>query len=692
MLCSPGPRASPLLAPVFALFAGSASADVLDRAIAAGSDDVEETSTGSLLFASGDLALGEDGAPQTVGLRFSGVAIPPDHVVTAAWLQFRPDETSSAAAALTIEGEAAADAAPFERATGSLSARPRTGASVAWSPPAWSVGAPGPAQRTPDLAPLLQEIVDGPGWASGNAIALIVTGSGRRAADSFEGGFATQLHVEFEPGGDRPPELELTSPLADAVFASGDPISFAATATDVEDGDLSNAVSFSSDLDGPLGSGAVLVRSDLSPGLHRITAALSDSAGNAVSASTQLLVTEGGARLLAAGDIASCSHSRDEQTAALLDGLAGLVLTLGDNVYPTGTAQQFAACYDPTWGRHKARTRPAPGNHDFETAGGAGYFGYFGAVAGSAPQGWYSFDYGGWHLVALNSNCSAVGGCTRGSPQGAWLEADLDANPSRCTLAYWHHPRFASSSNHGSSPLTRELWQILQEHGADVVLVGHDHNYERFALQDAAAAPDPVGIREFVVGTGGAGLYEMGAPEPNSEVRDDTSFGVLALDLAPDAYAWRFHPVAAGGFTDSGVASCVSFAPELSVASPVNGAVFAWGAPIAFAGAASDVEEGDLGASLVWTSNLDGPLGTGSSFSSASLSCGTHTVTVSVTDRHGERDAQALVVGVGSPDCPNPPPGCGLGGPELLLLAGLALGGRFASASLRAGSPRRRTR
>jgi hypothetical protein len=676
MLRSPGLRASTLL--VLALLARSASAEVLDLAIGVGSDDVEETSTGSLLFASGDLALGVDGSPQTVGLRFPGLTIPPDHVVTAAWLQFRADETSSEAAALRIEGEAAVDAAPFVRTTGSLSGRPRTAASVAWAPGAWGVGQTGPSQRSPDLAPVLQEIVDGPGWASGNAIVLIVTGSGRRAADSFEGGFATQLHVESEPAGDEPPTLGLTSPADGAVFAAGDPISFAAAATDAEDGDLSAAVAFASDLDGPLGSGAPLVRADLSPGVHQISASVTDSGGNTVSATVELVVTEAVARVLAAGDIASCGHQRDEQTAALLDGLDGIVLTLGDNAYPNGTAQEFASCYAPTWGRHKARTRPSAGNHDFNTSGATGYFGYFGAAAGPAPQGWYSFDYGGWHLVALNSNCSAIGGCGRTSPQGLWLEADLDANPSRCTLAYWHHPRFASSSNHGSSTLTRELWRILQEHGADVALVGHDHNYERFAPQNADGVADPLGIREFVVGTGGAGLYAMGAPEPNSEVRDDTSYGVISLDLAPDGYAWQFHPIAGNSFTDSGVASCVSYDPELSVGSPADGAVFAWGAPIEFAGTASDVEEGDLGASLVWSSSRDGELGTGSAFVSTSLSCGDHVVTASVADLHGGSDEQTLALRVGPENCPTPILSCGLG-PELAaLLALLALAGRCA--------------
>jgi hypothetical protein len=669
------------------LVAGPAWGDVLDLAVEAGEDDVEEASSGQMLFASGDLALG---ASQRVGLRFPELEVPPGWVVTAAWLQLRADEPGSAGASLTIEGQASADAAPFVRSDGSLSARPRTAAAVAWSPAAWSAGQAGAAQRSPDLAPVLQEVVDGAGWASGNAIVLIVSGSGARVADSFEGGFATQLHVAFEPAGDRPPSLTLDAPAGSAVFAAGDPISFAATASDAEDGDLSASVAFASDLDGPLGSGAPLVRSDLSPGIHEITASVTDSGGNTVTANATLLVTEGAARILAAGDIASCEYTRDTHTAALLDGLDGLVLTLGDNVYPNGTAQEFANCYEPTWGRHKARTRPSAGNHDFETPGAAGYFGYFGAAAGPAPQGWYSFDYGGWHVVALNSNCADVGGCGRGSPQGLWLEADLDANPSRCTLAYWHHPRFASSANHGSSTLTRDLWAILQEHAADVVLVGHDHNYERFAPQDANGVADPLGLREFVVGTGGVGLYEMGTPEPNSEARDDTSWGVLALDLAPDAYAFAFVPApAAGGgsFTDAGVAACVVRPPVLMVTAPADGARFGPADAVAFAGRADDAEEGDLSARLVWRSSRDGVIGAGAAFAAASLSCGAHQLTVSITDRFGGRDTETRLLQIAGAGCPTGPTSCGLG-PELAAL--LALAGAL-SAWRRAGWRRRRT-
>jgi hypothetical protein len=668
------------------LLAGPAWAEVLDRSLESGEGDVEEAASGQMLFASGDLALGG----QHVGLRFEAVDVPPGWLVTSAWLQFRADEAGSAAAALTIAGVAADDAGPFVRTAGSLSALPRTAAAAAWSPAAWSIGQAGAAQRSPDLAAVLQEIVDRPGWASGNALVLVVSGSGSRVADSFEGGFATQLHVEFAPA-DRPPELTLTSPSGSAVFAAGDPVTFAATALDAEDGDLSGAVSFASDLDGALGTGAEVVRSDLAPGVHAITASVTDSGDNTVTANATLLVTEGSARLIAAGDIASCSYTRDTATADLVDGLEGVVLTLGDNVYQNGTAAEFANCYEPSWGRFKDRTRPSAGNHDFNTSNATGYFGYFGAAAGPAPQGWYSFDYGGWHLIALNSNCSAIGGCGRSSPQGLWLQADLAAHPSRCTLAYWHHPRFASSSNHGSSPLTRELWAILQEHAADLVLVGHDHNYERFAPQNADGVADPLGIREFVVGTGGVGLYEMGAAEPNSEVRDDTSWGVLVLDLAPDAYAFEFLPAAvpgAGSFTDAGVGACVVRPPVLTVTAPADGASFGAAEAIAFAGGADDAEEGDLSASIVWRSSRNGVIGMGGEFSTAALSCGLHTITASVTDLFGGVDEETRTLEVSGSGCVGETTGCGLG-PELAAL--LALVGAL-SAWRRAGWRRRRMR
>jgi len=261
--------------------------------------------------------------------------------------------------------------------------------------------------------------------------------------------------------------------------------------------------------------------------------------------------------VLAAGDIASCESDGDEETADLLAANAGSILLLGDIAYPDGSASDFDDCFDPSWGAHKARMYPSPGNHEYHTEGADGYFDYFGAVAGDPDEGWYSFDLGAWHIVSLNSNCDEIGGCDSDSPQAEWLAADLAANPSTCTLAYWHHPRFSSSTKHGSDEEYEDLWAILDEHDADVVLVGHDHGYERFAPQDKDGNASADGIREFVVGTGGAERYDQGDPEPNSQLRDDGSWGVLKLTLHDASYDWQFLAVPGDDLDDSGSASCV---------------------------------------------------------------------------------------------------------------------------------------
>ena len=232
------------------------------------------------------------------------------------------------------------------------------------------------------------------------------------------------------------------------------------------------------------------------------------------------------------------------------------VLTLGDNQYESGEYASFLESYWRSWGRVKAITHPAAGNHDYNTPGGAGYYRYFGAAAGPRGRGYYSFDLGTWHLIALNSNCEAVGGCGQGSLQVRWLRADLAAHRStRCTLAYWHHPRF-SSGTHGSDPAYSAFWRALYAANADVVLVGHDHDYERFAPQTPTGLRDVKrGLRQFVVGTGGRSLREFETIRPNSEVRDSATLGVLALMLLPTRYEWTFVP-AVGTFSDVGTASC----------------------------------------------------------------------------------------------------------------------------------------
>jgi hypothetical protein len=251
--------------------------------------------------------------------------------------------------------------------------------------------------------------------------------------------------------------------------------------------------------------------------------------------------------LVGAGDIASCSSSGDEATSNILDGITGTVITLGDNAYDTGMASEFANCYDPSWGRHKSRTRPVAGNHEYHSSGASGYYTYFGTAAGDPSKGYYSYDLGAWHILALNSNIPME----PDSAQERWLRSDLEAHPTKCTLAYWHHPRFSSGSGHGSSTASQPLWQALYDANADVILVGHEHNYERFVPQDPDGRADPLqGIREFVVGTGGKSHYGFGTILPTSDVRNADTNGVLKLTLHPTGYDFEFVPEAGKTFVD----------------------------------------------------------------------------------------------------------------------------------------------
>jgi hypothetical protein len=258
--------------------------------------------------------------------------------------------------------------------------------------------------------------------------------------------------------------------------------------------------------------------------------------------------------LVGAGDVASCGLTSDSRTAALLDAIAGRVFVAGDAAYPKGTAAQFRDCYGPTWGRWKLRTSPAPGNHEYYSSGAAPYFAYFGSRAGVAGRGWYAYDLGTWRIYSLNANCALVG-CGAGSAQLAWLRADLAANPRACVAAIWHQPLF-SSGQHGGDPSVRPLWAALEAAGAELVVNGHDHDYERFAPQTSSGVASPDGIREFVVGTGGASLRSFATIAPNSVRRNASTHGVLKLTLHDGGYDWRFVPVAGRSFTDSGSAAC----------------------------------------------------------------------------------------------------------------------------------------
>jgi hypothetical protein len=255
--------------------------------------------------------------------------------------------------------------------------------------------------------------------------------------------------------------------------------------------------------------------------------------------------------LVGAGDIADCGPNA-EATARLLDRIPGAIFAAGDTVYPNGTADRFTNCYEPTWGRHRARTFPAPGNHDWEVGDGGPYFDYFGPAAGPRGLGYYSFDLGDWHIIALNSNVAAH----PGSAQFEWVRRDLAERPSLCTLAFWHHPVF-SSGEHGSTPVMRDIWRLLDAHGVDLALTGHDHGYERFAPQDADGRRDTQGIRQFVVATGGAPLYRSTVILPNSEVRERQSWGVLKVTLRASRYEWEFVPIDGQSFRDLGSDVCM---------------------------------------------------------------------------------------------------------------------------------------
>ena len=260
----------------------------------------------------------------------------------------------------------------------------------------------------------------------------------------------------------------------------------------------------------------------------------------------------------AAGDIAcastvptptTCHHQATSDL--LLDPAISRVLALGDMQYPSASLAEFQTFYDPTWGRVIDKTDPIPGNHEYLTPDASGYFDYFGARAGPRGLGYYSFDLGSWHLIALNSNIPVA----EGTPQNNWLEQDLAADTSVCTLAFMHHPRFSSSGSFRSR--TAPLWQDLYGDRTDVVLAGHSHNYERFAQQTPRGVASARGIRQFVVGTGGINLKPAKAPAANSEVFQSHTFGVLRLTLHPTSYDWQFQPEAGQTWTDVGSGTCV---------------------------------------------------------------------------------------------------------------------------------------
>lgn len=250
---------------------------------------------------------------------------------------------------------------------------------------------------------------------------------------------------------------------------------------------------------------------------------------------------------MGAGDISTCDNNNDEATAKLLDNIPGTVIALGDNVYIDGTYSDFINCYHPTWGRHKDRTRPVPGNHEYFTAEAVGYFQYFDNI-----PSYYAYNPGSWRIYALNSEIDV----SSTSAQVQWLKRDLAANPRLCVLAYWHKPLWSSRYEDGSDATYETLWRTLHDAGADLVINGHIHNYERFKEMNGEGVAASPGLREIVVGTGGVNHDGYVTSLSTTEVRNASTYGVLKVILRPTNYSWQFIPVAGGTFKDSGTTNC----------------------------------------------------------------------------------------------------------------------------------------
>jgi len=428
------------------------------------------------------------------------------------------------------------------------------------------------------------------------------------------------------------------SPTSATIFANGT-LQLTATPKDASGNALGgHAISWASGAPGVATVNANGYVVGLQAGTTNVTATSEGVVGTSV---VTVQNSSGPPVIAGAGDIADCSRMSQEGTARVLDGIVGTVVTFGDQAYENGSYTDYMNCYDPSWGRHKPRTRPSPGNHEYNfgsAAGAPGYYQYFGAAAGDPSQGYHSYDLGAWHVIVINSNLAM----NAGSAQEQWLRADLAAHPTVCTVAYWHHPRFSSGGN-GSTPATQPIWQALYDFGADLVLNGHDHDYERFAPQTPTGARDDAnGIREIIAGTGGNSLYGWpGNPIANSELRSNVNYGILKVTLWPTSYDWDFIPVAGGTFSDHGSALCHSGAPlpnQAPIANP--GGPYGSEGTVTLDGGQSRDPDNNTPLSYSWT------LGDGATASTATVTQtypaeGQYTVTLTVTDSRGAASAPA---------------------------------------------------
>ena len=530
--------------------------------------------------------------------------------------------------------------------TSAVTVTPIPVASLAVTPATASIQVNGTVQltATPKDAtgnPLSGRVVT---WQTSNATIAMVDGNGLVTGKALGGPITITATSEGKSGTasvsvtPAPVASVAMSPTSATIFANGT-VQLTATPKDANGNELGGrAMSWASSTPGVATVNARGFVVGLQPGTANVTA----TSEGVVGMSVVTVQNSSGAPVIAgAGDIADCSRMSQEGTARVLDGIVGTVVTFGDQAYPDGSYTDYMNCYDASWGRHRPRTRPSPGNHEYNfgsSAGAPGYYQYFGAAAGDPSKGYYSYDLGAWHLIVINSNLPM----NAGSAQEQWLRADLAAHPTVCTVAYWHHPRFSSGGN-GSTPATQPIWQALYDFGADLVLNGHDHDYERFAPQTPTGARDDAnGIREIIAGTGGNSLYGWpGNPIANSELRSNVNYGILKVTLWPTSYDWDFIPVAGGTFSDHGSALCHSGAPlpnQAPIANP--GGPYGSEGTVTLDGGQSRDPDNNTPLSYSWT------LGDGATASTATVTHtypaeGQYTVTLTVTDSRGAASAPA---------------------------------------------------
>jgi hypothetical protein len=635
---------------------------VFEKRIAAGADDAEESAGGAVDLGSSDLELVFDGSNQTVGLRFTGVTVPPGSTIHEAWVQFQVDESNPGTIALTLEGQDADHAATFTTASGNVSSRPRTSASVAWSPPTWDpAGAAGPDQQTPDLSAVVQEIVDRPGWSSGNALAILVTGSGERTAESYNGlpSGAPLLHIRYSEDGNTAPTVTITSPPNGTTVDVGDPVSFAATATDAEDGNLAGGLSWTSSIDDSIGSGASFSTSGLSVGTHTITASVTDSGGRPGSDQITLTVVgpnapptvtitappsgtsvdqgdsvgfAGTATDAEDGNLAgslswnssingSIGSGASFSTSGLSVGTHTITASVTDSGGLPGSDQITVTVTEPPGGSVFEKRVTADSDDAEETSGGV--------VSLGSSDLELVFDRGGNQTVGLRfTGVTVPPGSTI---QEAWVQFQADeANSGAIALtlegeAVDDAATFTTASeNISSRARTSASAAWSPPDWGTVGAAGPDQR-----TSDLSAVIQEIVDRPGWSSGNALAILVTGSGERTAEAHDVVASAAPLLHIR---------------YSEDG-----NTAPTVTITSPTDGSNAPVGASVAFAGTATDAEDGNITANLGWHSDVDGSIGSGASFSTSGLSEGAHVITASVTDSGGRGGSDQIAITIGSP-------------------------------------------